>query len=262
MTIGDARLENRAEEFRIGRVVSRTFAVLFAHPVTFLALSALLSIPSVLLGYCLVEVRAAGNTLSGLGRVLVMGLLETILLMILGCLTQAVLTKAALSSLNDERPDIGQSLSIAINSFLPFAAIGILMALGFVLGLALLVVPCIILMIMWAVVVPVKVARGYWCGRNFSRSQALTTRISLAHLSSASGFYSDIHWRKRPCAQSRRHRLYDQDSRTSRLSYVVVDWIERTIVTLVNVVITASIYYELRLVKEGLGDHQMAAAFD
>jgi hypothetical protein len=43
---------------------------------------------------------------------------------------------------------------------------------------------------------------------------------------------------------------------------LVVQWIENTILVAIAAVGVSSIYYELRLVKEGVGAQQMAAAFD
>jgi hypothetical protein len=42
----------------------------------------------------------------------------------------------------------------------------------------------------------------------------------------------------------------------------MVDWILRVVLTSITAIGATSIYYELRLVKEGIGAQQMAAAFD
>ena len=258
-----------AEDFRMGRVVSRLFEALLANAVPFLALTALLTIPSLLLSlYTVANVTqtmglsAAGAIApGGMGRFFQMTALSVLVYLVFTFLLQAALTHGTISWLNGEKPGFGQSLSVAVKNFLPLVAIAILTGLGVMLGMMLLIVPGIILGLMWSVTVPARVIEGTGITESFGRSRALTKgyrgRIFLLFLAyflvaAALGFAV------RPLlGVAMMPKPGDLNP-----SYILVDWILRVILTSITAVGATSIYYELRLVKEGIGAQQMAAAFD
>jgi len=115
---------------------------------------------------------------------------------------------------------------------------------------------------MWSVVVPVRMVENTGITETFGRSRALTKgyrgKIFLLVLmylviAIAIGFAT------RP--------LFGVSMLAKTLTefnpvYLVVDWAERVVLAAITAVGVASVYYELRLVKEGIGAQQMAAAFD
>src|ERR1700749_4741953 len=110
-----------AEEFRIGRVVSRLFDALFANLVTFLALAALLMIPVLLLTiYTTTNLASVGvNPTGGIavgGGMHFFGLImaQTVIYLVFGYILQAALIYGTLSYLNGERPSFGQCFSNAL----------------------------------------------------------------------------------------------------------------------------------------------------
>jgi hypothetical protein len=264
MTIGDSRLpDSRKEEFRIGRVVSRTFNAVFAHPVTFLALAALIAIPSLLLDYYLVAFQPTDASLASGGTIRALGtsVLGALLGMVFGSLMQAALSQGTMSWLNGEKPSFGQSLSVVTKNFLPLTIIAAIMTLGLFLGILLLIIPGIILTLMWSVVVPVRVIEGTSITESFSRSRALTRDyrgsiflLFLAYIPLTGAMSLAAHI---PLGVAMVAKPGD-----FTVPYAAVEWIRFTVLGVVTGVGVSSIYYELRLVKEGIGAQQMAAAFD
>lgn len=258
-----------AEDFRMGRVVSRLFEALLANAVPFLALTALLTIPSLLFSlYTTADVaqtmgvNAAGGIVPGrTGRFVETSLLAMLVYLVFTFLLQAALTHGTISWLNGDKPSFGNSLSVAMKNFLPLIAIAILTGMGITLGFALLIVPGIILMLMWSVAVPVRVIESAGITESFGRSRALTKgyrgRIFLLLLvyfliAIAVGFVI------RPLLGV---AMVPKPGDLNP-AYILVDWIVRVVLTSISAVGVTSIYYELRLVKEGIGAQQMAAAFD
>lgn len=258
-----------AEDFRIGRVVSRLFEALLANPVPFLALTALLTLPSLLLSLYTVTnitqtmgVTAAGGIApGGMGRFVEMSALSGLVYLVFTFLLQAALTQGTISWLIGERPSFGHSLSVALKNFLPLVAIAILTGLGVGLASFLLLVPGVILALMWSVVVPVKVIEGTGITESFGRSRALTKgyrgRIFLLFLA-----YFVVAMIVSFAVRPLLGVAMMPKPRDLNAAYILVDWVVRVVLTSITAVGATSIYYELRLVKEGVGAQQMAAAFD
>jgi len=258
-----------AEDFRIGRVVSRLFNALFANLGVFLPLTALLTIPSLLLtlygttNLANMGVTAAGAIAPGGGMAFFRQImLQTAVYVVFGFILQAALVQGTITYLNDERPGLGQSFSSALKSVGPLVVIALLSVLGMAAGMMLLIVPGIILALMWAVVVPVLVVEKTGITETFGRSRALTKGyrgkiflMVLMYLLVALA----ISFATRPFLGV---SVFMPKPGELNPLYLVVTWVEHVFLTALTAVGIASIYYELRLVKEGIGAQQMAAAFD
>ena len=267
------RVFQPAEQFRIGRVVSRMFHVLFANWPAFLPLAALLSIPSTLL-----RVYASMNpALSGLGTAVLRpgGLFlfwryETVALAVyflFGYTLQAALAQGTILHLNGERPGFGQCLSVGLRNFVPVFVIGVASYLAMIVGFLLLVVPGFILLLMWSVVIPVRIVERTGIMESLGRSRALTRgfrgKILLLGLMYLV-FAVVIVLATRPLTGL---SLLASEFARWNIPYVIIasiliSWGQRIAFSLALGVGTASVYYELRLVQEGIGADQMAAAFD
>jgi uncharacterized membrane protein len=257
-----------AEDFRIGRVVSRLFNALFANSATFLTLAALLMIPVLLLtfytsaNYASMGITAAGGLAPGAGwsffRLL---LLQMTIYIVFSYLLQAALVQGTISYLNDERSSLGQCLSSALKSVVPLAIIALLSLLGMFAGMMLLLVPGLILALMWSVVVPVRMVENTGITETFGRSRALTKGyrgkiflLILMYMALALA----IAFVTRPLLGV---SLLAKPAELN-VPYIVVGWVEQVVLAAITAAGIASVYYELRLVKEGIGAQQMAAAFD
>ncbi len=261
-----------AEDFYMGRVVNRLFEVLLANAVPFLALTALLTIPSLLIGlYTAGNITqfasatpAGGIAPSAIGQFFQTVVLGAFVNLVFAFLLQAALTQGTISWLSGEKADFGRSLSVAVKNVLPLVAIAILMGLGVMLGGMLLLVPGIILVLMWSVTVPVRVVEGTGITESFGRSRALTKgyrgRIFLLFLAYFL-LYLGLGLAARPLlGLGLMPKATDVTSMGA--ATVVASWILHVLLTGISAVGVTSIYYELRLVKEGIGAQQMAAAFD
>lgn len=258
-----------AEDFRIGRVVSRLFNALFANLATFLALAALLMIPMLLLtlytstNLARMGMTPAGGILPGGGwNFISMMVIQTVVYLIVAYLLQAALVYGTIAYLNDERPGFGQCLSSAMKSVLPLIVIAILSGVGMMLGAMLLLVPGFILAMMWFVVVPVRMVENTGISESFGRSRALTKGyrgkiflLFLMYLVLALA----IAFATRPLMGV---SMIVPKPGELNVPYVVVGWAEQVFLAALTAAGIASVYYELRLVKEGIGAQQMAAAFD
>ncbi|HEY1877298.1 MAG TPA: hypothetical protein VGG66_07490 [Rhizomicrobium sp.] len=256
-----------AEDFRIGRVVSRLFEVLRANAVLFLALAALSTIPTMLLSIYTLSDLTQGMTPAGamvpgrMGRFFEITTLSSLLYLIFTFLLQAALTQSTICWLNNEKPNFGNSLSVAVKNFLPLVGIALLAGLGVMLGMVLIFIPGIILAMMWSVVVPVKIVEGTSINESFGRSRALTKgyrgRIFLLFLA-----YFVVAIVINIVISLLMAGTMLPKPGDINPAYLAFGWIVRVVLASITAVGVTSIYYELRLVKEGIGAQQMAAAFD
>ena len=257
------------EDFRIGRVVSRLFQTLFGNLGVCLPLGLLLMIPLLLLNLY-IALSAPNTGLSpqtaliagGGGRMVLLIVGQAVLYIIFGYTLQASLTQATITYLNDEQPAFGPSLATGIKYFLPLIALGILSLLGMTLGMVLLIVPGIIVALMWSVVVPALVVEHTGIRDAFGRSRELTRGhrgkiflLLLMYFVLAVGVGLVI----RPLLGV---SVLAPNVGQMGVAYMVIEWLSRVVLALISSVGATAIYYELRLVKEGIGAQQMAAAFD
>jgi len=258
-----------AEDFRIGRVVSRLFNALFANWVIFLTLATLLMAPLLLLSlYTTANFASMGITPAGgiapggLGSFFRLFALQMVIYTIFYYLLQAALVKGTITYLNDERATLGQCLSSVLKSAGTLVVIAFLSLLGVFLGIMLLVVPGIILALMWFVIVPVCMVENTSVTQTFGRSRALTKghrgKIFLLILMYFALAFAIVFTTRPLLGVS----MMMPKPGELNVAYVVVGWAEQVILAALTAAGVASIYYELRLVKEGVGAQQMAAAFD
>jgi hypothetical protein len=76
--------------------------------------------------------------------------------------------------LSGRQPGFGAAASGALRTLAPLAAVSVLTGVGLVLGMALVIVPGILLLLCWWVAVPVCAVEAASVGGSFSRSAYLT----------------------------------------------------------------------------------------
>jgi hypothetical protein len=258
-----------SDEFQIGRVVSRLFDVLIKNAGVFLPIALILQLPVLalsLLGAFQPELfgktAAGGINPATLGLFFLVAFAVFIVYASCTYILQAALVQGSISYMNDAQPSFGECLVAGLRYFVPLVVIAILSSLGMMLGFVLLVIPGVILALMWMVVVPVKVMEATTIRTAFGRSRALTK----GHRGAI--FLLAIFYFVLAIAVSLATRplfglpIFSQSAGGMTVPLLVVQWIENTILVAIAAVGVSSIYYELRLVKEGVGAQQMAAAFD
>jgi hypothetical protein len=259
--------------FEIGRVISRTFDVIGKNPVTFFGLSLLLSIPywiftfySVLLVYFGIgsQTLASGALTQpgALSTVVAAGAVGFLIYFIFYNLLQAAITHGTIVSLNGGKASFGDCFSTGIKNVVPLTAIVILAGLGIMAGCLLLIVPGIILALMWSVITPVRVAEQTGVMETLSRSSSLTrgykgSIFGIFVIFVVLSIVADLIIRP----LSGVSMFGNAATANASITFMVLTGLVRAVLGLIDAAGVASIYYELRMVKEGVGPEQLAAVF-
>ena len=195
--------QERPEKFRIGRVFSNSFAVI-GRNLGFLAVVVGLfsTLPALLYNLwnlsrvaTMVNVRVGGNAFetSAMESYSAVSVIASLIIFVLALLVQAALVRGAIEDLNGKRPVIGDCIQIALRSFFPTLGIGILVIIalvvavfvmvfiswlippiGWLIGLALALIPAFMWLISVSVSVPIAVQERLGVFGSISRSRALT----------------------------------------------------------------------------------------
>ena len=255
-----------APRFDMGRVAKRTFGSIGRNWVVFLALAVLLTgVPQALFQYFMLGASLQGASQPNLNRI--WAALPTGLIMLAASsVLQAALVHGTVADLNGRKASFGDCLATGVRYFLPVIAIAILETIAVGFGFLLFIVPAIIMALTWLVAVPAEVTERTGVLGAFSRSADLTRnhRWSLLGLCLVYALLSIVvstiiggilgavflgaFWAAGP-------------ERTV-LMQVALSLIVQPLQTMVATAGIASVYYELRSIKEGVGPEQLAAVFD
>ena len=163
--------------FRIGDVFSRGWAVLTGNLVFFIGVTLLVYLVTILtvvvvfgLAYATGQVGSAA-----FGVALFISAFAVFFVIIaVNMVGEAAILYGAFQYLRGQPVRIGESLRAALSRVFPLLGLTILLGLAVSLGLILLVVPGLILITMWAVVVPICVVERLGPTASMSRSSMLT----------------------------------------------------------------------------------------
>jgi uncharacterized membrane protein (DUF485 family) len=239
----------------IGRTMQRGFEAIGRHVPAYAGLSLLLGgLPNSLATYLMVKDTASGNRAIFTspyywGVVLAAWLC--------GALLQATLVRSAILDLSGRPADIGASLLAALKLILPLIGLTVLSAIVRGVGFVLLIVPGIIVYIMLVVSVPVLVEERLGVVDSMARSQELTkgSRWRILGLLLIFLLFYILLAATLDFAAS---RIGSQ----AVIGQVLADGVVGTINALLVATMTASLYVELRTVKEGATTESLAAIFD
>lgn len=254
------------ERFDMGRVFQRAFAVLGANALNFIVLALLLStLPTALMEIAQAMVAKpedAGNPLAlYTGSHLIVFVVSLFVAIGFSYVLQGAVIRGAVVTLNGGKASLAECLSTGLGVLLPAFAISILVGLGVWLGLILLVVPGIIVALAWCVALPVRVMESRGIVAAISRSADLTRnhRWALLGLFVVMGIGV---WVVSMVVALPLTLLTGLLSGGLPLGTLVATPITNAIGGLVGAVFVASVYYELRFIKEGVGAGALAAIFD
>ena len=152
-------------EFRIGQVFSRSAAVLSRHFLLFFVVALVAGLPRVLL-----EADGADLGAEAAGRLLI----GVFLSIVLNTLAQAVIVYGAFQDMRGRPGNLGDCLRVGLGRFFPIIGLAICMSIGIMIGFVLLVIPGIILAVMWFVATPACVVEQLGPMSAMGRSSELT----------------------------------------------------------------------------------------
>jgi uncharacterized membrane protein len=153
-------------EFRVGQVLNRSFTLLSRNFLLFFVVTAVAALPNVLISQS-TDRNVSGATAAWIG-------LSTILTVVLQMLSQAVVLYGAFQDMRSRPIDLGEALRVALGRLLPIIGVAICVSIGVFLGSLLLIVPGLILMTMWYVATPVCVVEQKGPLASMGRSSELT----------------------------------------------------------------------------------------
>lgn len=240
-------------EFRIGNVLSRAFQLCVGNFPFFFIIMLIVALPNLWIEMSK-PVLVPGEA-PNLGSFFAILGTSTLLGIVLNTIGAAVILYGAFQRLRGQPLQPGAALQRAIARFLPLLGLAILYGLGLIVGFILLIIPCLILLAMWAVVVPACLVEGLGPIQSMSRSTQLTKghrwqifgMLFVLGLADAIGLFI--------------------------LGLILAPIGGVTVVAIVKLVWTAAwavyfncmlimIYHDLRVAKEGVGTDQIAAVFD
>jgi hypothetical protein len=251
------------DKIDIGRVLQRGFAAIGSNaPAFFLAGIVLVGLPTVVMNYLMlsqVEAVAANP-----GDVAFWSTYAALVLVVIltTCLLQAAVVRSTILDLSGRPADFGSSLAIAMMLVLPIVGLAIVSGIAIGLGFLLVIVPGVILYLMWSVAVPVLVEERRGVFGSLSRSAELT-KGSKGRILGVVLIYICF-----SLALSRVTSIFSATDMTgmgdiaSPLLFAALEGVVGVVDGVVMSAMLASLYVELRTVREGASTDSLAAVFE
>lgn len=172
----------QSDRLEIGRVFSMTFAVIARNALLFFGAGLVVSgIPAVLFQYYLASSMTAIGGSTSPDQILMIyshfGLFFLpywVFTVAVGTLLHAGIARAAIEDLGGRRPGLRDCFFSAVGVLLPAIGVALLIGIGSALGMLLLVVPGVILWLGWSVAIPVLVGERGGVFESMRRSRTLT----------------------------------------------------------------------------------------
>ena len=266
MAIAEAALPR----FEIGRVIKRTLNVIPNNIGAFALFSLVPALSSAAMEWGMSQFGspAALIALPGSGMIALI-IAAGAAYFVSWFVLQAAVVHGAVASFNGRRASIGDCLATGLKHFVPVVLIGLIATVAVIAAALFLIVPGIILALMWVVAIPVCVVEHTGVGRSFDRSSELTKgyRWPLfglfllyfgAVLICLVGFGALIGIALVATSNG--------DLLSNTTSSLAIDLGSEVIGTMVSAIVlsalVASVYFELRQIKEGVGPEALASVFD
>jgi hypothetical protein len=160
---------------QIGRIFSRAFGTIRSNPIATLGIALLFSaLPSMLLFYLIQTMGLETVTAVGTGATIAIGIFSVVISLLFAMITQGALVRATVAFSEGRKASLGESAMAGLRVAAWLLLLALLSALGIGLGLALLLVPGVILYIMWSVAAPALVEEDLGPIDALGRSRRLT----------------------------------------------------------------------------------------
>jgi MFS family permease len=241
-------------DFRVGRVLSRTFSVLSRNLLPFCLVTVIAALPNLLI-FAPSGTRAFAPATLTPGASAVRLLLGFGLVMMLNALSQAIVLYGAFEDMRGRPVHLLESLRIGLRRFFPVLGVAIGVAVLTALAGILLVIPAFIVATMLLVAMPACVVEQLGPANSMSRSRQLTKghRWKIFGLWLLAMFVSGI-------LQSVLIGLASIIGGPILALIVFLAW--SAIFGAFYAIMVVVIYHDLRVTKEGVDTDQIAAVFD
>ena len=176
--------------------------------------------------------------------------------MILGLAIQGAFAYAVFRVMRDEDAGVGDSITRGMARVVPLALVAILTGILTSIGLALLVIPGLILICMWAVAVPACVVEKLGPLESLSRSANLTKGYRMPIFGLFFLTYLAIY------ALNYFMASIVAAATGSYVTAIVISAVIGVIPETFLYVLTATVYYDLRSAKEGISLDSLVNVFD
>jgi hypothetical protein len=262
--------------FDIGKIFNRTFGTIRNNFVAFcLASFLIVGLPQLIIGLLpiFIDVFDANRTNfdAMMAVFVILGVISMIVIVVLQFILQGAIVHASISDFNGQRVSFKDSVAAARKHIWPLIGFAILATLGIMGGLLLLLIPGIILMLMWAVGIPALVMEDTGVSNAFARSSFLTSgykwwilllMLIFAVISGIIGAVGAVF--TAPLGGGLQDVIMGGGTPTSFYFLVsaVINALVQMFSSMVSAAGTAALYYELRIIKEGIGPKALADVFD
>jgi hypothetical protein len=257
--------ETATPHFEIDRVVRRAFSAIKNNLLVFGLLSLLAAIPSVAFSWAQRPPGASVFDISGIAMTAGTWLVYVVSMFVL----QAALVHGTIADLNGRRASVADCLSTGFKHFGSLLLIALGYFFAVFVGLIFFVVPGIIVAIMLSVAVPVRVVENTPVMVAFDRSQDLTKGHRWAIFGLFVAYYIVQLIITMIVLSVVIFSVLGSPEALGIAAGTAKAWpaiLASAIAQMINAVLsatgTASIYYELRQIKEGVGPEALASVFD
>lgn len=259
-------IQESTRAFSFGDVVNETFAVIGRNFLPFVALALVAALPEVI--WAAFYSRLLGTTNGQItpnmvftANYWVLMFATQLISIVFNFILQASLTYFSVMDMSGKPVSIGDAVAVAIKAFFPLVGLGILYSLGVGLAFILLVFPGFMILTAWFVVVPVYIVEKTSVFGAFPRSRVLTRGHRWAIFGLLIVFsvaVGVINLFARP--------IFGLPFASANISFpvgfLVATLVLRAAALVVSSTGSAVIYYLLRVSKEGVGAHELAAVFE
>ena len=243
-------------EFRVGRVLSRSFEILVQDFVKFFLVALIVVAPYGLLAFAggmrtSFTGPAPNFSAAGIG----LGLAAVFGAVFLYPLSQAVTLYGAFQDMRGRPFNMGEAFARAFARFSPLLGLAIAWGFAVILGMILLIVPGLMLLASFYVSLPACVVEGLGPLQSMSRSAALTK----GHRWKVFGIYVLIVIVSSIIGSVIRLAFAGM---TGLIGAIFAGLIWNALFAAYHSVVVAVMYHDLRVLKEGIDIERIAAVFD
>lgn len=251
------------ERFEFGRVVGQTFSLIGRNFILFM-LMALIFVGAPQAGLLYMQMQAMGT--GDLGTMATLSFAAFVINLIMGFILQGALTRAAVDDLSGSGVKFGAAIGDGLRFFFPLLIVALLVGIGLMLGFLLFIIPGIILAVRWSMTAPIVVIEQAGPTASMGRSAELSSGhrwaifgLALLYLCFAYALQIVFSTVFSAFTAADPTQVFVLDG--LNLVYAIASAVVTAVISLVSTVGAASLYFELRRVKEGVGVAELANVF-